>query len=258
MKADGRVQLQIYSFLTPAPDGGGWSASGADNSTPHPPKPPSTIRRLRGSAELAWRCEREEKWPGIDPRFHGRSARIPVNIPTMLSRLPLVERQQAFLLMLNSTFQYILRVSRHFNNTERTHQNRYAVIMDIQILMTCSCTHRSIYCCTDCHAFCTIQRSKSTSLRSIPIAFPPKPEPGWGRPWQSSFPVPATKSVCPSTDANIKIPPQWVVTFPCPKWIRAIRLSSVFLYFLLPFLHPSFIPQSLLSFGAYAKLRNMW
>ena len=34
MKADGRVQLQIYTFLTPAPDVGGWSASGADKSTP--------------------------------------------------------------------------------------------------------------------------------------------------------------------------------------------------------------------------------
>jgi len=57
MKADGRVQLQIYSLLTPAPDGGGWSASGADKSTPHPPKPPVTIRRLGGTAELVWRRE---------------------------------------------------------------------------------------------------------------------------------------------------------------------------------------------------------
>jgi len=56
-KADGRVQLQIYSFLTPAPDGGGWSASGSDKSTPHPPKQPVTIRKLRGTAERVWRRE---------------------------------------------------------------------------------------------------------------------------------------------------------------------------------------------------------
>jgi len=112
------------------------------------------------------------------------------------------------------------------------------------------------YCrsCADCNRVCPCTQSngsKSTSLRSIPRAVPPKPEPGCGRPWQSSFPVPATKSVCQSAcsaDANIKLPPQWIVTFPCLKWFRAIRLSSVFLCFLLPFLHPCFIISFLLSF----------
>jgi len=76
--------------------------------------------------------------------------------------------------------------------------------------------------CADCNAVCTFTQydgSKSTSIRSIPRAVLPKPEPGWGRPWQSSFPVPATKSVCQSaciTDAIITMG-CWQVLSPTRK-----------------------------------------
>ena len=111
-----------------------------------------------------------------------------------------------------------------------------------------------LYCrsCADCNAVCFRTQSngsKSTSLRSIPRAVPPKPEPGWGRPWQSSFPVPATKSACQSvcsTDASIKVPSEWVLIFPCLKWIRAIRLSLFSASFLTSLFH-TFVPPFFLG-----------
>jgi hypothetical protein len=151
-----------------------------------------------------------------------------------------------------------------FINTKRTHQNSYAVSwMYIHVIMR-SCIRHSIYTVGLAR---TVMRFASARiptgqnpphLRSIPRAVPPKPEPGWGRPWQSSFPVPATKSVSQlaAEMLTLKVPPQWVLTFPRLKRIRAFRLPFVFLYFLLPFLHLCFILPFLLSFGEVRKIEK--
>jgi hypothetical protein len=91
MKTDGRVKLYLQSFLTSAPDGVKWSRSRAGHIT-HAGKPLVTTRRLEGTGELVWSLGWEENLSGIDPRFLGRPARSLATVPTLLSRLAVVEK----------------------------------------------------------------------------------------------------------------------------------------------------------------------
>jgi hypothetical protein len=77
---------------------------------------------------------------------------------------------------------------------------------------------------------------------------PPKPVPGWGRPWHSSFPVPSTKCVIQPNSINTDTPfqPQRPLSHTnSDRFVPFVFLRSLSLSFLLCYFRPFFLSSSL-------------
>jgi hypothetical protein len=105
---------------------------------------------------------------------------------------------------------------------------------------------------------CSLPRGKyltrTQTLRSISRAGPPKPEPGWGRPWHTSFPVPVSKRayyLAYIMSPNVQLPLKR--SFPWLPLLSPFPLYSLMLYSLFrssfPYIFlPYFIPLNVILF----------